>query len=361
MAQVCSDGVRDAGEQCDDGNTDNLDGCDRLCRFEQTHRVNGLILQRGTDGLCAANAFGGSFAANFFGDTAYNQVQSSLAGGVTAGQTNVILHMLGLDDLSGAMDPAFEVGIVGGTPVQPGSTGYNGNNDLDWWYEIDPLSIDAQRVPINRLPASVALNALSAGPGEAELNIILAGGLATFHVSSLNLSVATGAVSTPTTATGDLPPGHLPNENLDPALQSFATAGTTPAPGTMCGNVSALTLAQTPVPLTLQGGVCTQAYTGANSLLDLLISGCNFIGPVIRVTQPDQSDPSEPPAGAGAPYRLSADATTKIVNGCQDAAFQTVPLPACLAAAAYSVHFKFTTDRVMAAPRLDLIFADGFE
>src|SRR5207302_1979442 len=37
---TCGDGVRAPGskEQCDDGNTTNLDGCDSQCRFEQNQR-----------------------------------------------------------------------------------------------------------------------------------------------------------------------------------------------------------------------------------------------------------------------------------------------------------------------------------
>ena len=37
VAAACGDGVMDVGETCDDGNTDNLDGCDASCDVEAGH------------------------------------------------------------------------------------------------------------------------------------------------------------------------------------------------------------------------------------------------------------------------------------------------------------------------------------
>ena len=58
----CGDGVRNGIEQCDDGNTVNLDGCDSACRFEQVLRINSLTMQFGTSLACTANAFGGAIS-----------------------------------------------------------------------------------------------------------------------------------------------------------------------------------------------------------------------------------------------------------------------------------------------------------
>ena len=84
-----------------------------------------------------------------------------------------------------------------------------------------------------------------------------------------------------------------------------------------------------------------------------------FLIAVISPAQPDQQDPDVPPAGAGHPYTLTADPSTKAVNACTATGGGSVPLADCLADAAYSSHFKFTSQRVIA--RDDLIFTDGFE
>src|SRR5688500_6989490 len=105
----------------------------------------------------------------------------------------------------------------------------------------------------------------------------------------------------------------------------------------MCGNISALSMAQTPIPPALVG-TCP-GYTLANTLLDLLVSGCP--GAVAASPQPDQQDPAAPPAGAGPPYTLTADAS-KVVTTCTAVGGgPPVSLPDCLADAAYSAHFRF--------------------
>ena len=38
-SSACGNGVLDPGEDCDDGNALNLDGCDRTCGFEQSQRI----------------------------------------------------------------------------------------------------------------------------------------------------------------------------------------------------------------------------------------------------------------------------------------------------------------------------------
>jgi len=68
---------------------------------------------------------------------------------------------------------------------------------------------------------------------------------------------------------------------------------------------------------------------------------------VIKKTQPDQADPAAAVAGAGAPYTLTADPATKRVTSCKDKNGTVVALQACLNAAAYSMSFKYATDRVI--------------
>lgn len=234
----------------------------------------------------------------------------------------------------------------------------NAASDLDWWYTPAGALLDAERLPANRLAGTITAGALTTTPGPARVNLLLSGVPASFAVSQLAISFASGASSAPLASSG-FPPGHLAAEQLDPTLQSFATAGELSLgvpTGRMCGNISALSMAQTPMPPALVG-TCA-GYTVANTLLDLLVSGCP--GAVAASPQPDQEDPDAPPAGAGPPYMLTADAITKQVTNCfATGGGPAVSLPVCLADAAYSSHFRFLSQRVIA--RDDLIFEDGFE
>ena len=178
----------------------------------------------------------------------------------------------------------------------------------------------------------------------------LGGGPAALKFTSTMFTAAIGATSTPLSSAGS-PPGHLASEHLDPALTSYASMGqpTAAGAGKLCGNVAAASLALVPIPMALVGGFgCSQGYTLANSILDVLVGGCNILAvQQIKPTQPDQVDPAAMPAGAGAPYTLSASPATKVVSTCRDKNNAVVPLQACLSAAAYSAFFKFTTDRVI--------------
>lgn len=136
----------------------------------------------------------------------------------------------------------------------------------------------------------------------------------------------------PLTSTGGTP-GHLASEHLAPALVSFASTGerNDNGAGKLCGNVTAASLDQVPVPLDLQMGgalACNQGYTASNSLLDVLVGGCT-------VPQP----------GAGGPYTLQWTGTN--VTGCRDKNNMNVNLTDCLNAAAYSAFFKLAMGRVI--------------
>lgn len=326
---VCGDGVRAGNEQCDDGNTTNLDGCDSSCKFEQCHRVNTLSMAFGTDTFCTANALGGAI-----GDLAQPTIGSSLTDGVNDGSITIELLALGLDDLTGTNDPSLSLGVLTGTPVT--GTGYDGSMDLDWWYTTAASVINASRVPTTQTTASISAKSLSAGPSDISISITLGGTPATLDMLAAKLRGNIGATSTPKTSTGTTP-GHLASEHLLPTLQSYATMSA----GQLCGNVTAGSLAQVPVPSALLSN-CSQ-YTAANSLLDVLVGGCTVvIFQVIKKTQPDKTR-----SGTGK-FTFQTDSSTHKVTGCRNESNQVVPLATCLSDAAYSSSFKFTTDRVIA-------------
>ncbi|MDI1443583.1 DUF4215 domain-containing protein [Polyangium sp. 6x1] len=346
---VCGNGVRDADEQCDDSNTKNLDGCDSACNFEQVQRATWLKMQFGTEPFCAANRLGSAISA-----AAQGQLQTSLDTGVQNGTINILLKTLGLSDLSGTSDPSIELGVITGNPVVPMGAMYDGTADLDWWYTIAAVSVDANRNPLDKLTGFISAKTLTAGPGKLSIGINFAGTPASLKLSSARLTMSVGDASTPLVS-GGTTPGHLASEHLDPALQTFASTGQPDdsGAGRLCGNVSAASLDQVPVPADLAAGgtiACDQGYTTQNSLLDVMVSGCTVFGfvNVISAIQPDEADPNAPVAGAGGPYSLTTNAMTKAVNACRDKNNQTVDLNTCLNAAAYSSFFKFATGRVIA-------------
>jgi cysteine-rich repeat protein len=325
---VCGDSVRAGPEQCDDGNTTNLDGCDGACKFEQCHRVNSLSMEFGTDAYCTANRLGAAI-----GTLAQGTIGSSLTNGVTDGSITIELLALGLDDLLGTEDLSMSLGILTGTPAM--GANYNGTMDLDWWYTTSSTVINASRVPITQTTAKIMTKTLTAGPSDIAITISLGGTPATLNMLAAKLRANVGNSSVPTASTGSTP-GHLASEHLNPTLQSFFTM----TGGQLCGNVTAGSLAQVPIPSALLSN-CT-SYNATNSLLDVIVGGCSlgFI-PIIIAKQPDT-------ARGATLYDFTADAT-KHVNGCRIKGTTTpAPLATCLNDAAYSSSFKFTTDRVIA-------------
>lgn len=349
-AAVCGNGKRETGEQCDDGNVLNLDGCDSKCKFEQDHRANGLTMVFTTDTFCASNQLGSAIASS-----GQSTIQTSLGDGVKAGTTNVLFKFFDLDDLTGTADPALNVGGLGGSPVMaPAGVTYDGTKDLDWWYTVDPVTIDATRTPpaAALLAAKITAKKLEAGPGNLSLILSFGGMPSTMKLTSVKIAATIGAASVPTKSTSATP-GHLASANIDPALQSFGTMSN----GQLCGNVTASSLQKVPVPTALLSGAtaCVEGFTTANSLLDVIIRGCSTLGGIIRVInprQPDKEDPTVMPVGSGPPYTLSASSTsTKIVDRCRSGSTTynagTTQYDQCLNDAAYSAYFRFTTDRVI--------------
>src|SRR5208283_1881221 len=161
-AAVCGNGIREAGEQCDDGNTTNLDGCSSTCQLEQDQRVNSLALLGTTDSSCANNELGHTA----FTSTALTQFNSSLSASIGAGTANQFFIFTGLTDLTGVSPQSgIQVGMIDGTLTDAYTTGFSGSSDLDWWYTFDPASVNASNVPLSQITASIVGSVLTAGPG----------------------------------------------------------------------------------------------------------------------------------------------------------------------------------------------------
>jgi cysteine-rich repeat protein len=335
---VCGDAVRAGTEQCDDGNLTNLDGCDGACKFEQCHRVNSLSIGlppgNQTSTFCTTNALGGAIV----GSVAKGEITDALNGGVTDGSITIALKALGLDDLTGTADPGLTLGVLTGTHVI-GATTYNGNSDLDWWYTTAASVIDAMRNPTTALTASITSKVINAGPSDITITINLAGVPATLNMLRARLTGTVGNATTPLSSTGGTP-GHLASEHLNPALTSFATV----TAGQLCGDVTAASLAAVPAPSALVGcsfTTCSQCYTTSNTLLDIIMSGCNtLLGTQITATKHDKV------RTAGDVIVFQINNSTKRVTGCTKNG-AAAALATCLNDAAYSSFFRFTTDRVI--------------
>jgi cysteine-rich repeat protein len=341
-ASVCGNGIREAGEQCDDSNTTNLDGCSSTCQFEQNQRIISLQLMGTMDSFCAQNQLG----SRAFTTTALSQFNPVLNTNIAAGAVTEILTFLGLTDLTGTTTQAsFQLGMVGGTPVA--GAGYSGSADLDWWYTVDPTTVDGSRVAKVQVPASIAASVLTAGPGTINFPSLFSTVPATLPFVNANLSVPIEASSAPTVSSSGNPPGHLAAENLDPTIRSFASMGQqTTAPGKLCGTLSAATLAAAPIPGPLLSGgasACvaagsnSHAYTSVNSMLDLLVGGCETFGGFVTLVNPAQPD-----------VVLSGSNITPLLTGANSiASCNGTGDISCLTKEGYSSYLQFTADRVI--------------
>lgn len=330
---VCGDGVRKGTEQCDDGNLTRIDGCDPSCKFEQTHRMNTLQVQFGTSmTYCPKNAMGGGIV----GSTPRTQIADAINLGVNDGSITVMFHALGLDDLSGTNDPALNLAILGGVPAA--GTNYNGASDLDWWYTTDANTLDANRMPISLVPATIVAKALNAGPSSFAFTVSFVGVAVTMNMFDTTIRATLGAATTPLMSSGTTP-GHLASEHLDPALTSFGTA----TAGEICGKTTAASLASVLVPSALVGNtVCAENYSTSNTLLDVFIGGCKTFG-FIRQIDKTQPDAARTP---GDVYVFTANAARSVTACTKNG--QPAVLSECLQNAAYTSYYKFTTDRVIA-------------
>jgi cysteine-rich repeat protein len=343
----CGDGFRDDSlkEQCDDGNVTKLDGCSDQCAFEQDHRVVSMKMQFATDAYCTQNIMGGAIGA-----LARGTFQDSIDSTIKDGSVSPLFTFTG--DLAGATGLTV-VGNLSGLPVQS-TKPYDGTNDLEWWYTAAASSIDATRTARATLSGTYSGGALDA-TGRLNLIASIGGAIASLAVSGAKIHMPVGTASVPLVSTDGATPGHVAAEHLLASLQSYATAGGTVKTPTaqMCGNIAAASLEDTLPPASLLPGgsdSCNEKYSSGNRLLDIIVNGCHvtvFNVVAIKPTQPDQIDPSAPAAGAGPPYSFDTDKTTKRVTACHDHTGAVVDLQTCQNAAAYSVSFKYATDRVI--------------
>jgi cysteine-rich repeat protein len=356
---VCGDGVVDTGEECDNGNTSNLDGCDSACNYEVFVRMNSVTIRGGgagsaTDVLApsfcthTANGLGNALSNTALdGNFAVDGLNDSLADDIAAGTTNIIVQALGLDDLNGVNDSSLQLGVTTGNP-DPARGTWPGSSQIDWWYLLDGSTLDSAGIPTAKItPAAVANRNLSGGPSTITMLLNLGGSVAQLEMLNARVAAATS------TATSTPAPPPQPNQ-LATGLTVFNTIAATGNSQGLCGDVTVESLAQIPVPevLTSGSGACSascsnsRAYTycgsgqpvgpSCNSLLDVLVGGCRA-ALCILVAAPSQPDVNN---GGPSPLTLS--------QASQSAPFKVQPAQTNGNNNAYSAWFQFTAQRVHA-------------
>lgn len=299
----CGNGVIEAPEQCDDANTQNLDGCNAKCGYDAVLRMVDLDIMGG-----AAPSFC-SVSKNQLGNvaltpTARNSLNGDLQKGIDKGSTNVLVELLGLDELTGTLDPELELGVLSAT-LDPAKGTYptDGSNPIDWWFLADPGSVDANGLPVGKVGvAKIGAKLLTAGPSTVDLSLSLGGSPAVLGMRDAKVRAA--AAGTP-----DVP--APPPAAIAPGLSVFRELTANQGNQGLCGNVTVASLAKIPVPEALTTGIAKcqpcpgsleYTYCGkdqpvgdsCNSLLDALVGGCKGLTCALTAINPTQPDVAKP-------------------------------------------------------------------
>jgi cysteine-rich repeat protein len=325
---ACGNNALDPGEQCDDGNTRDLDGCDSRCNYEVVFRMNSLAISGSpAPSYCtpATNTLGTKTLTTFSTPILNNTVTSD----IDAGTLNLMTQFLGLSDLTGGASESsgLSVGVLNGA-LDPAKGTWPDKSPIDWWF-LAGYSTVSDGLPTSTVPATLSNRQLTAGPADVTLTLVLGGNPAPLEVLGAHL-VAT-LDGTPAPDVPAPPPAQLASGLT--VLQQMTGNGANQG---LCGNITVESLALVPVPQMLaQNGThaCTAACPGSqvyaycgvgmpvgpscNSLLDVLVGGCNvatssalcglsIVTEVVNPTQPDV------PASGSTAQTLSLGANNKI-------------------------------------------------
>ena len=302
LAAVCGNGTIEGSEQCDDGNTRDLDGCDSKCNYEVVGRMTTVTISGAqAPSFCkpATNRLGTQSLTT----TAINNLNSTLATDVNDATTNVMTQFLGLTDLTGVSSGPFTIGVLSAIP-DPAKGTWTGssatNQPIDWWF-LAAASTVQNGVPTGVLTnGALSARQLTAGPSDVTLSLVLGGSPALLEM--LSAQVAATLQGTPAPNVPQPPPSQLASGLT--VFQQFTGNGTGQG---LCGNITVESLAQIPIPQVLTTGLTacsatcpnSHKYTycgmgmpvgpSCNSLLDALVGGCEaFL--CVNAINPEQPD-----------------------------------------------------------------------
>jgi cysteine-rich repeat protein len=319
---VCGDGVIAGNEQCDDGNTKNLDGCDSNCRYETVMRLSRFEITRDpAPGFCThqGNAVGQSFStevAQAFDD--------NITATITGGAYNEFFSFGGLDDLTGTDASNFELAMVSGS-LDPKYFGTWSPTTPDEWYLADTDLLDPKTDKPTELlaPAMIKSNELTAGPSSLLIRIIT--GTTVSEFDSRDTSIDASIDTSPAPNAPKPPPSALAS-----GLAVFQSLTATATDQGLCGVATVASLATTPLPqdfclgpnacqdsTTCTSGTRTYTYCGAglpvgpgcNSLLDVIVGGCKVTSLCVEAVTPTQPDVG---TGGNAPAKLTLGTSNKV-------------------------------------------------
>ncbi|HTQ41597.1 MAG TPA: hypothetical protein VMI75_02495 [Polyangiaceae bacterium] len=326
----CGNNTIDTGEECDDGNTRDLDGCDSRCNYELVLRLNGLaISSKAAPSYCMPTT--NTLGTKTLTSLSVPLLNNSVAGDIDAGTLNVMTQLLGLTDLTGATSESsgLTLGVLNGS-LDPAKGTWPDNSPIDWWFLADQTTVSGG-LPTSTVPTTLANRQLNAGPADVTITLSLGGQPSPLEVRAAYL-VATLA-GTPAPDAPAPPPSKLAS-GLTVVQDMTANA----ANQGLCGNITAESLANVPIPAMLSSvasagaaathpctatcpGSAVYTYCGmgmpvgpnCNSLLDVLVGGCNISTTSVLCAVPtfEVINPTQPDVPAGSSVtKLTPDATT---------------------------------------------------
>jgi cysteine-rich repeat protein len=311
---LCGNGTLDPGEQCDDGNKFDLDGCDSNCNYEVVTRMSSIAIE-GTVAPSFCVHTGNALGTKAISALALSQLNGPLQTDVTNGTVNVLTEFVGLTDDTGTNAAGFSLGVVDGA-LDPAKGTWPGNNPTDWWFLADPSVIN-MGLPTGQLHNGKIVNhVITAGPSSVSLTLNLGGTPANLQMNNAAISGTVGsATSTPAAPPTDLESGLM-------VLETIVANGNNQG---LCGDITVSSLAQIPAPSVLTVGGSTACggttascnapqYTycgvgmpvgpGCNSLLDVLVGGCKVVDCIVAAVNPTQPDVSATAGGTVTPLAL---------------------------------------------------------
>lgn len=163
---TCGNNEVNAGETCDDGNVAAWDGCGADCLSEQNLIVNMMGLASSSVG-CDYSGDGNpdnSFARSLGAAGALLNMQ--LGNGVQDGSIIFLMALLGLDDMTGSVDPSLRVAWLQGE-----DTDMNAENNFSGSAEMygSLAGFDESGAPTTSFASSISEHMMSGGPEDISL------------------------------------------------------------------------------------------------------------------------------------------------------------------------------------------------
>lgn len=157
MPNCCGNGIVEAGEACDDGNQAPFDGCSPQCKFERALAMNQVAYLPAGMG-CDLDGDGTPDEAinNALNETARSWISNWLTNDLPTEPAAVLWTFTSLDDPT-AQSGSFSLATLEGTDPAGRTDYFSGNAH----FQVTPMGLDAQAVPISSLMVSSTTGQIS--------------------------------------------------------------------------------------------------------------------------------------------------------------------------------------------------------